>query len=163
MCGTLDAVLWFVANDWIEIHCKSARNLKLPARRNGPFIIIIKHCSLFPSRLTALQLHATESHFVGMVHEEYSITTVIICWFCEAWCAHPCWWDMALEKWPLLSLISDCSFTLCILSIHWSGVLAMLFGCYMAEAAQNCCCLSESSVYIIQPRTSLQCYLKPHT
>ena len=40
----------------------------------------------------------------------------------------------------------------------------MLFGCYMAGATWNCCCLCASSVYTIQPPTSSHClYFKPHT
>ena len=41
---------------------------------------------------------------------------------------------------------------------HWSGVLTVLFGCYMAGATWSCCHLGTHSVYTIQPCTSLQCH-----
>ena len=44
------------------------------------------------------------------------------------------------------------------LDIHQSGVLAALFGCYMAGATWNCCHLGTHAVYTIQPCISLQCY-----
>ena len=40
------------------------------------------------------------------------------------------------------------------------GVLTALFGCSMAGATWNCCCLVANYVYTIQPCTSLQCYFK---
>ena len=49
------------------------------------------------------------------------------------------------------------------LTIHPSGVLTALFGCYMMVSCENCCHLGAPSVYTIQPCTSLQCYSKPHT
>ena len=45
-------------------------------------------------------------------------------------------------------------------NIHLSGVLKALFGCSMADATWNCCCLVASSVYTIQPCTSWQCYFQ---
>ena len=45
------------------------------------------------------------------------------------------------------------SLLLRILDIHWSCVLTMLFGCYMAGAAWNCCHLDAHSVYTIQACT----------
>ena len=64
--------------------------------------------------------------------------------------------------------MGDCSFTLCILiiknkrrpkkrHIHQSGVLTMLFGCYVAGTMWKCCCLGACSVCTIQPRISLPC------
>ena len=45
-----------------------------------------------------------------------------------------------------------------------SGVLTALFGCCMAGATWNCCRLCASSVYTIQPCTSLQCdFIQSHT
>ena len=46
------------------------------------------------------------------------------------------------------------------INIHGSGVLVALFGCCMAGATWNCCRLGVSSVYTIQPCTSLQCHLQ---
>ena len=43
-------------------------------------------------------------------------------------------------------------------NIHRSYVLTALFGCCMAGATWNCCHLGTSSVYTIEPRTSLQCH-----
>ena len=37
--------------------------------------------------------------------------------------------------------MSDLTFYKVFLNIHWRGVLAVLFGCYMAGATSNCCCL----------------------
>ena len=54
--------------------------------------------------------------------------------------------------------MSGCGFLWRILNIHWSGVLTALFGCCMAGATWNCCCLSASSVYTLQPCTTLQCH-----
>ena len=45
-----------------------------------------------------------------------------------------------------------------IFNIHRSGVLIALFGCCMARATWNYCRLDASSVYTIQPCTSLQCH-----
>ena len=45
-----------------------------------------------------------------------------------------------------------------IFNIHWSGVLIALFGYCMVGATWNCCHLSASSVYTIQPCTRLQCH-----
>ena len=42
------------------------------------------------------------------------------------------------------------------LNSHQSDVQTVLFGCYMAGATWNCCCLSV--VYTIQAHTSLQCH-----
>ena len=55
--------------------------------------------------------------------------------------------------------VSDSSLFIVHLDIHQSGVLAALFGCYMAGAAWNCCHLGTHAVYTIQPCISLQCYL----
>ena len=38
-----------------------------------------------------------------------------------------------------------------IINIHGSGVLITLFACCMAGATRNCCRLSASSVYTVQP------------
>ena len=44
------------------------------------------------------------------------------------------------------------------LNIHLSGVLTVLFGCYIAGATYNCCCLDTPSVYIIQPCTHMHAF-----
>ena len=44
------------------------------------------------------------------------------------------------------------------LNIHKSDVVTVLFGCYMASAMWNCCCLSACSLYTIQPCNILQCH-----
>ena len=43
-----------------------------------------------------------------------------------------------------------------LFNIHRSGVLVALFGCYMAGATWNRCCIGALSVHTIQPCTSLQ-------
>ena len=45
------------------------------------------------------------------------------------------------------------------LNTHWSGVLIALFGCYMAGATWNCCCLSACSVH----QFTVSLHAKPHT
>ena len=52
--------------------------------------------------------------------------------------------------------MGDCSFAQCILNI--CKVVTVLFGCYMAGATWNCCCLHSHFVYTIQPSTNLQCH-----
>ena len=52
--------------------------------------------------------------------------------------------------------MSDCSFAPC--SRYPPKWFAALFGCYMAGITWNCCHLSTTSVYTIQPCTSLQCH-----
>ena len=52
--------------------------------------------------------------------------------------------------------MSDHTLLQCMFFIHGSGVLIALFGCCMAGATWNCCHLGASSVYTIQPCTSLQ-------
>ena len=52
----------------------------------------------------------------------------------------------------------DCILLQCVLNIHQSGVLSVLFDCYVAGAMWNCCHLSAHSVYTTQPCTSLQCH-----
>ena len=50
-------------------------------------------------------------------------------------------------------------------SMIWisTEVVTALFGCYMAGATWNCCHLSASSVYIIQPCISLLClFIQSH-
>ena len=47
-------------------------------------------------------------------------------------------------------------------TVHGSGVLTALLGCYMADATRNYCRLSARSVYTIQPYTSLQCHFVPN-
>ena len=62
--------------------------------------------------------------------------------------------------------MSDCIlFVAHIFNIHVSGVLIALFGCCMADATWNCCHLGATSVYTIQPYTSLQrCHIiQSHT
>ena len=55
--------------------------------------------------------------------------------------------------------MSDCRFFIArIINIHGSGVLVALCGCCMAGAAWNCSRLGASSVYTVQPCTSLQCH-----
>ena len=55
--------------------------------------------------------------------------------------------------------MSDCIlFVAHIFNIHRSGVLITLICCCTTGAMWNCCRLSASSVYNIQPYTSLQCY-----
>ena len=50
-----------------------------------------------------------------------------------------------------------------IFNIHRSGVLTALFGCCMAGATWNCCRFGTSSVYTIQPCTSLLCdFIQSH-
>ena len=47
--------------------------------------------------------------------------------------------------------------------IHRSGAFTALFGCYMAGATWNCCCLGARSAYTIQPCTSSQCrFIQSH-
>ena len=60
--------------------------------------------------------------------------------------------------------MSECNL-FSVLNIHQSGVLAAPFGCYVADAMWNHCCLSTHSVYTIQPRNTftVSLYLKPHT
>ena len=53
------------------------------------------------------------------------------------------------SKWATVSIYS------CISTIHRSGVLIVLICCCMAGAMWHCCCLSTSSMYTIQPCTSL--------
>ena len=50
--------------------------------------------------------------------------------------------------------------TVALHSTGWipTKTVATLFGCYMAGAMWNCCHLSTSSVYTIQPCPSLQCH-----
>ena len=48
--------------------------------------------------------------------------------------------------------MKDCSFTH-VLNSHRSGVLTVLFGCYMTGSTWNCCLLNTCSVYFVQPRT----------
>ena len=43
-------------------------------------------------------------------------------------------------------------------NIQRNGVLTALFGCYMAAATWNCCCLGARCVYTIQPCSSLFTY-----
>ena len=52
--------------------------------------------------------------------------------------------------------MGGCSFAQCILNIY--KVVTVLFGCYMAGATWNCCCLRSHFVYTMQPSTSLQCH-----
>ena len=64
-------------------------------------------------------------------------------------------------------LVSDCILAICdsdwvtvafysmFLNIHWSSVLTVLFGCYMAGAVWNCYCAGACSVYTTQPCTNL--------
>ena len=42
--------------------------------------------------------------------------------------------------------------------IHRSGALTAIFGCYMAGASWNCCCLGARSGYTLQLCNSLQCH-----
>ena len=44
-------------------------------------------------------------------------------------------------------------YSMFLLNIHRSSVLTVLFGCSMAGATWNCCCLGSGSVYAIQPCT----------
>ena len=60
-------------------------------------------------------------------------------------------WHVILNEW-LYPFIAR------IINIHESGVLVALFGSCMAGATWNCYRLGESSVYTIQPCTSLQCH-----
>ena len=48
--------------------------------------------------------------------------------------------------------------TVALHSTFWisTKVVTALFNCYMADATRNCCCLRASSMYTIQPCTSLQ-------
>ena len=64
----------------------------------------------------------------------------------------------ALEQTAIFACDSEwvISFLWFILNIHWSGVLTVLFDCYMAGAVWNCCHLGARSVYTIQP-CNFQC------
>ena len=67
----------------------------------------------------------------------------------------------------LLNVISNewpQPFTECFwIYIQQSGVLTVLFGCYMAGTMWNCCQLGAHFIYTIQPHTSLQChFVKNH-
>ena len=54
-----------------------------------------------------------------------------------------------LNEWP-------CNFTQHIFfNIHQYSVLTVLFGCYMAAATWNCCCLDTRSVYNHAPGYSV--------
>ena len=56
-----------------------------------------------------------------------------------------------LDEWPY-------SFIARIFNIHRSDAMTSVFGCCMAGTAWNCCRLGASTVYTIQPCTSLQCH-----
>ena len=70
-------------------------------------------------------------------------------------------WADSLHFCRLWLWMSDCSLSLCISEYpsKWCTLVSALFGCYMAGATWNCCCLSMHSLYAIQPCMSLQCRL----
>ena len=88
--------------------------------------------------------------------------------FCFIWTLVECLflrWSLSTSQWQLhrcsllLSRPSELSSQMCLSDCSFtqhdfeSGTLTVVFGCYMASAMWNCCCLGTSSVYTIQPCT----------
>ena len=59
--------------------------------------------------------------------------------------------------------MSDCSFSQRALNIHPSGVVAALFGSYMAGATRNCCRLGAFCVHHTNVHHITSLYSKPRT
>ena len=114
------------------------------------FLIFASCCSSLPFILSLFLYTCTYTHFNLCI-----IITIIDRFYIVLFSAHKQTHRAHVacdSEWVTASFLH----IMHIFNIHRSGVLTALFGCCMAGAMWNCCCLGTSSVYTIQPCTSLQ-------
>ena len=144
------------AKSWLCVkvsrHCVNAECLKNPSDVKQSFIKS-GHWSLYNFYafffISLLQITQVKMWWqIIIIHSFYII--MLFSALEQTHCAHV----TCDSKWVTVSFF----FIARIINIHVSGVLRAFFGCCMADATWNCYCLGASSVYTIQPCTSLQCH-----
>ena len=162
---TSHSILWIFRNIsfWSDAAIQQVHNQKTQAC----FAAYVKHClngtpilihrlalgfgdgtwdSLFKKFF--IDMNTCWVQHLGMSPKCFTTTTAVL--FSASEHSHCGCVQMTLTDW--LELYTAC------FECHQSGYSTVELLCYMAGATLNCCHLSASSVYSIQPCTSLQCH-----